>query len=122
MPPEVAEGMQPQAVAVNGFAAHSRLNAVLRKCPASARACLVFRGVSGLGVQLDVFLAGLACMLVRVNSMAVSDVGMVSRRFVIPFARMLGSSAVVLGSLFMMPGCFFVKFIQLFHDRSLVKY
>lgn len=101
--------------------AHSRLNASQRESALPGRG-LVFRGVSGLGVQLDVFLAGLTCMLVRMNGMPVSDVGVVSRRFVIAFARVLSGGTVVFGRLFMMLGCFFVKFLQLFHDRSSVKY
>lgn len=71
-------------------------------------------------MQLDMLLTCVARMLMRMNGVAMCDMRMVSRGFVVAFADMLRGSAVMFGGLFVVLGCLLVKFLQLFHDRSSV--
>lgn len=73
-------------------------------------------------MQLDMLLAGKICMLERMNRVSMGDMSMVGGRFVVLFADVFSRSAVVLGGLFVVLRRFLVQFLQLFHDRSSVKY
>jgi len=73
-------------------------------------------------MQLDMLLACKVCMLERMNCVPMGDMSMVGRCFVAFFAYVFSRSAVVLGRLFVMLRRFLVQFLQLFHDRSSVKY
>jgi hypothetical protein len=73
-------------------------------------------------MQLDMFLACVARMLVRMDGVAVGYVCVMRRRFVVAFADVFGRGAVVLGRLFVMLGRFLVQFLQLFHDSILGQY
>jgi len=73
-------------------------------------------------MQLDMFLAGVARMLVGMNCVTMSDMRVVRCRFVVAFAYVLSRGAVVFGGLFVMLRRFLVQFLQLFHDRSSVRF
>jgi len=73
-------------------------------------------------MRLDVLLACKVCMLERMNCVPMGDMRVVGCLFVVPFACVFSSSAVVLGGLFVMLRRFLVQFLQLFHDHSSVKY
>jgi hypothetical protein len=83
---------------------------------------LIFRCIRRFGVQLDMLLARVPCMLVGVDCMAVGNVRVMRCRFVVAFADVFRRSAVMLGGLFVMLGSLLVQFLELFHDRSSVEY
>lgn len=116
----VAEGMQPQAVAVIWLSAHSRLNAALGD--PSSYGCLVFCRIRSLSMQLNVLLACLARMFMRMNRMPMRYMSVVSSRFVVTFAYMFCRGAVMFSSFFVVLRRLFVQFLQLFHDQILSEY
>lgn len=73
-------------------------------------------------MQLDVPLARVASMLVRMNCVAMRYVSMVSGRLESAFARLLRRGTVVFSGLRMVFGRLLVVFLQFFHERSSVKY
>ena len=67
-------------------------------------------------MQLDMFLARQARMLMGVNRMPMRDVCVVRSRFVVTVANVLSREAVMFGGLLVMLRRLFVQFLQLFHD------
>ena len=72
-------------------------------------------------MQLDMLLARQARMLMRMNSVPVRDMRVLRGRFVVTVANVLSRGAVMFGGFLVMLRRLFVQFLQLFHDRSLVK-